>query len=98
MTTHAEPDGPPPYYPVLLDLRDAPCLVVGGGAVACRKAAGLCAAGARVTVVAPAAWQASSPVSMVRVLPPTSTAIDTVSFILTFLDTRIERRETSPPG
>ena len=40
-------------YPVILDLRDADVLVVGGGAVAARKVAGLVAAGARVTVVAP---------------------------------------------
>ena len=42
-----------PGYPVQLLLSDAPVLVVGGGAVAVRKAAGLIAAGADVTVVAP---------------------------------------------
>lgn len=40
-------------YPVYLDLRDLPVLVVGAGPVAARKVAGLAAAGARVTVVAP---------------------------------------------
>jgi siroheme synthase-like protein len=38
---------------VLLDLADVGVLVVGGGPVAARKAAGLAAAGARVRVVAP---------------------------------------------
>lgn len=42
-----------PGYPVQLLLTDAPVLVVGGGTVAARKAAGLIGAGARVTVVAP---------------------------------------------
>ena len=37
-------------YPVMLDLTDRPCLVVGCGAVALRKVAGLVEAGARVTV------------------------------------------------
>ncbi len=40
-------------YHVSLDLQDAPVLLVGGGRVAARKARGLIAAGARVTVVAP---------------------------------------------
>lgn len=40
-------------YPVMLDVRDRPCLVVGGGGVASRKVQGLIEEGARVTVVAP---------------------------------------------
>ncbi len=40
-------------YPIVLDLTGRPCLVVGGGAVAERKVAGLVEAGARVTVVSP---------------------------------------------
>ena len=42
-----------PHYPVNLELRDQPVLVVGGGAVAARKVAGLLDVGAAVTVVAP---------------------------------------------
>jgi precorrin-2 dehydrogenase len=40
-------------YPVFLDLAGVEVLVVGGGAVALRKATGLAEAGANVTVVAP---------------------------------------------
>lgn len=42
-----------PQYPVNLILDGRPCLVVGGGHVARRKAEGLTACGAAVTVVAP---------------------------------------------
>ena len=43
-----------PLYPLLLDLAGVPALVVGGGAVAARKAAALAGCGARTRVVAPA--------------------------------------------
>lgn len=42
-----------PQYPVNLVVDGRPCLVVGGGAVARRKAEALAACGAQVTVVAP---------------------------------------------
>lgn len=41
------------YFPAFLDIRGKPCLVVGGGEVASRKAALLQKAGARVTMVSP---------------------------------------------
>jgi len=41
------------HYPVFLDLRSRPVLVVGGGKVAFAKIASLLEAGAQVTVVAP---------------------------------------------
>jgi len=41
------------YYPINLDMRDRPCLVVGGGRVGTRKVQGLLTSGARVTVVSP---------------------------------------------
>jgi siroheme synthase-like protein len=40
-------------YPVTLDVAGRPCLVVGGGSVAARKARGLLECGASVTVIAP---------------------------------------------
>lgn len=43
------------YYPICLDIRDRPCLVVGGGQVGTRKVKTLLACGARVTVVSPKA-------------------------------------------
>ena len=44
---------PPSYYPVSLDVSGRPCLVVGGGGVAARKARTLLDCGGEVTVIAP---------------------------------------------
>ena len=57
-----------PQYPVNLILAGKPCLVVGGGAVAARKAAGLLACGADVHVIAALAGPEVSalPVSVER--------------------------------
>lgn len=41
------------YFPIYLDLRERPCVLVGGGQVAERKALSLLEAGADVTVVSP---------------------------------------------
>ncbi len=41
------------FFPIFLNIKDRPCLVVGGGDVAARKVTLLCKAGGQVTVVAP---------------------------------------------
>ncbi len=43
------------YYPLMLDLKAKPCLVVGGGTAAFKRIRSLLEAGAKVTVVAPQA-------------------------------------------
>ena len=57
-----------PHYPIFLNLKDRPVLVVGAGKVALRKTRALVEAGARVRVVAPEAEPefASLPVELVR--------------------------------
>ncbi len=49
----AEHPGPSLLYPVVLDVAGRPCLVVGGGEVAARKARALLECAATVTVIAP---------------------------------------------
>src|SRR3970282_2152618 len=41
------------YYPILLEMAGRACVVIGGGAVAERKVAGLLEVGASVTIVGP---------------------------------------------
>jgi uroporphyrin-III C-methyltransferase/precorrin-2 dehydrogenase/sirohydrochlorin ferrochelatase len=48
------------FLPIFLDIRDQPCLVVGGGEVAARRRALLLRAGARVTEIAPALFREQS--------------------------------------
>ncbi len=43
----------PNYYPIMLDVRGRPAIVIGGDAVAAEKATNLSAAGAHVTVISP---------------------------------------------
>jgi len=60
-----KPARPTSDYPVNLNLKNRPCLVIGGGKVAERKVAALLQAGAQVTVISPtltetmAAWAAT---------------------------------------
>jgi siroheme synthase-like protein len=62
-------DGARGLYPVALDVAGRECLVVGAGPVAARKAAGLLAAGALVTVVAP---DVGDDMERLRAAPPTA--------------------------
>jgi siroheme synthase-like protein len=56
------------HYPIFLNLKDRPVLVVGAGKIALRKTRGLLEAGARITVVAPEAEEEfeTLPIELVR--------------------------------
>jgi precorrin-2 dehydrogenase/sirohydrochlorin ferrochelatase len=43
----------PKYYPIMLDVRDRPAIVIGGDRLAAEKATNLLACGARVTAISP---------------------------------------------
>ena len=74
------------HYPVFLDLKDRPVLVVGAGTVALRKTRGLLDAGARVTVVSPDALPDFADLP-VRVLRRPFRAADLTGAVLVFAAT-----------
>jgi siroheme synthase-like protein len=74
------------HYPVFLDLKDRPVLVVGAGPIALRKTRGLLEAGARVTVVAPEALPEFDDLP-VRLLRRPFRAADLASAVLVFAAT-----------
>ncbi len=77
----------PPPYPVLLLLQGRAAVVVGGGAVATRKARALARCGAKVTVVAPDVADALSRLRGIRVRQRTYRAGDLQGAALAFAAT-----------
>jgi len=74
------------HYPIFVDLKDRPVLVVGAGRVALRKTKGLLEAGARVTVVAPE-WEAEFEALPVRLVQRRFRASDLAGAMLVFAAT-----------
>jgi precorrin-2 dehydrogenase/sirohydrochlorin ferrochelatase len=74
------------HYPIFLDLKDRPVLVVGAGKVALRKTRGLLEAGARITVVAPE-WEPEFDSLPVRIVPRRFRASDLAGVMLVFAAT-----------
>jgi len=73
-------------YPVFLDLKDRPVLMVGAGKVALRKTKALIETGARLTVVAPE-WDAEFESLPVRMVPRRFRASDLSGVVLVFAAT-----------
>jgi precorrin-2 dehydrogenase len=74
------------HYPVYLDLKDRPVLVVGAGKVALRKVRGLLEAGARITVVAPE-WEPDFEELAIRLIRRRFRASDLAGAFLVFAAT-----------
>ena len=74
------------HYPVFLDLKDRPVLVVGAGKVALRKTRGLLESGARITVVAPE-WESEFEELPVRLVRRGFRASDMANALLVFAAT-----------
>ena len=74
------------HYPIFVDLKDRPVLVVGAGKIALRKCKGLLEAGARVTLVAPE-WEPEFESLPVRIVPRRFRAADLSGVVLVFAAT-----------
>jgi len=74
------------HYPIFLDLKGRPVLVVGAGKVALRKTKALVEARARVTVVAPQ-WEAEFESLPVKLVPRVFRASDLAGAALVFAAT-----------
>ena len=74
------------HYPVFLNLKDHPVLVVNAGKVALRKTRGLVEAGARITVVAPE-WEPEFEELPVRLVRRRFRASDLAGALLVFAAT-----------
>jgi siroheme synthase-like protein len=74
------------HYPVFLNLKDRPVLVVGAGKIALRKTRGLLEAGARVCVVAPE-WDPQFESLPVKLIPRRFRAADLANCVLVFAAT-----------
>ena len=74
------------HYPIFLDLKDRPVLLVGAGRIALRKARGLVEAGARLTVVAPE-WDPEFESLPVALVPRRFRASDLSGMLLVFAAT-----------
>jgi siroheme synthase-like protein len=74
------------HYPIFLDLKDRPVLVVGAGRIALRKTRGLLEAGARITVVAPE-WDSEFEELPVRMVARRFRASDLAGNMLVFAAT-----------
>ena len=77
-------------YPVFFDLTQRPCVVIGGGAVAERKVAGLVEAGAVVTIISPdltLSLQQQVQVGVVRYVARPYQSGDLIGFFLAFTTT-----------
>jgi uroporphyrin-III C-methyltransferase/precorrin-2 dehydrogenase/sirohydrochlorin ferrochelatase len=85
------------YLPIFADVRDKLCLVVGGGAVAKRKAGVLLEAGAKVRVVAPQIDPALSAQKNVEAIVARFDAkhLDGVSLVIAATDDRGVNRQVS---
>ncbi len=74
------------HYPIFIDLKGRPVLVVGAGKVALRKTRGLVEAGAQVTVVAPE-WEQELESLPVRLVHRRFRASDLAGVMLVFAAT-----------
>jgi siroheme synthase-like protein len=74
------------HYPIFLDLKDRPVLVIGAGKVALRKTRGLIEAGAKITVIAPE-WEPEFEALPVRLVRRRFRASDIADFVLLFAAT-----------
>lgn len=70
------------YYPIAIDITGKPCLIVGGGRVAIRKAGALLEAGAEVTLLSPDVDDSAADLSGIEIIRREFAPGDTAGYVL----------------